>query len=48
MLSNDSERRQQCQWIERGRRSAALEPLHRHVEHGEMVGHEEGVEPSAL
>ena len=27
---------------------AALQRLHRHVQHGQMIGHEEGVEPAAL
>jgi hypothetical protein len=47
-LGDNRERGQQRQRIERGNSCAALEPLYRHVEHGEMVGHEKGVEASAL
>ena len=42
------ERRQQRERLERGHRVAALERLDRHVEHGQVVGHEEGVELAAL
>ena len=38
------QRRQQGERLERGRGVAALERIHRHVEHGHMVGHEERVE----
>ena len=48
MLGHDGEHRQQCQRIERHHGSAALERLQRHVEHGQMVGPEEGVELAAL
>jgi hypothetical protein len=48
MLRDHGERRQQCQRIERRDRGAALLRLHRHVEHGQMVGHEESVELAAL
>ena len=37
-------RRQQRERLERRHRVAALQRLDRHVEHGQMVGHEEGVE----
>ena len=39
---------QQGQGLERGDRRASSQGLDRHVEHGEMVGHEERVELSAL
>ena len=45
MLGEHRQRRQEGQRIERGHRGAALQRRHRHVEHGEMVGHEPGVEP---
>jgi hypothetical protein len=48
MVGDDSKRWQQRQRIEGGHGSAALESLYRHVKHGEMVSHEEGVEPPAL
>ena len=38
------QRRQQRERLERGRGVAALERIHRHVQHGHVVGHEEGVE----
>ena len=40
--------RQQRQRLERGHRRAAPQRLDRHVQHGQMVGHEEGVERAAL
>ena len=40
--------RQQRERLERCHRMAALQRLDRHVEHRQMVGHEEGVEPPAL
>src|SRR3984957_677051 len=40
--------RQQREWLERGDGVAALERIDRHVEHGQMVGHEEGVELAGL
>ena len=43
-LGDLRQRRQQRERLERGRRVAALERIHRHVEHGHMVGHEKGVE----
>ena len=48
IFSHHRERRQQGQWIERGDGRAVLQRGHRHVEHGQMVGHEKGVEPAAL
>ena len=48
MLGHHGQRRQQREGIERGHRVAALQRLHRHVEHRQMIGHEEGVEPAAL
>jgi putative oxidoreductase len=47
-LGGLAQRRQQREGFERAHGVAALERLHRHVEHGEMVGHEEGVEARAL
>src|SRR6201999_4394370 len=35
---------EQRERLERGRGMAALERIHRHVEHRHVVGHEEGVE----
>ena len=48
LLGDAGQRRQQRQRIERGHRGAALQRLHRHVQHGQMIGHEEGVELAAL
>src|SRR6266853_5373862 len=48
MLGDHGERGQQRQRIERRHRSAMLERVERHVQHGQMVGHEEGVEAAAL
>ena len=48
MLGHHGERRQQRQRIERGHRGAALQRLHGHVQHGQVIGHEEGVELAAL
>ena len=48
MLGRHRQRRQQRERLERGHRVAALQRLDRHVEHGQMVGHEEGVELAAL
>ena len=42
------QRRQQRERLERGRGVAALQRIHRHVEHGHVVGHEEGVELGGL
>src|SRR6185312_1843380 len=47
-LRRAGERRQQREWLERGHGVAALERIGRHVEYGEMVGHEEGVELPGL
>jgi hypothetical protein len=38
------QRRQQRERLERGRGVAAFQRIDRHVEHGHVVGHEEGVE----
>ena len=48
MLGHHGQRRQQRQRIERRHRGAALQRLHRHVQHGQVIGHEEGVELAAL
>ena len=48
MLGHDGQRRQQGQRIEGGDGGAALQRVHRHVEHGQMIGHEEGIEAPAL
>ncbi len=42
------ERRQQRERLERGHGMTALERVERHVEHGHVVGHEEGVELAGL
>lgn len=44
MVSDGGERRQKRERLERGDRVAAPQRLDRHVENGQMVGHEEGVE----
>jgi hypothetical protein len=44
----NGDRRQQGRGVERSDRVAALERLDPHVEDGEVIGHEEGVELSAL
>ena len=44
MLGDLRERREQRERLERRHRVAALERIERHVEHGHVVGHEEGVE----
>ena len=44
MFGRDGERRQQRQRVERGDGVAALQRFDRHVEHGEVIGHEERVE----
>ena len=44
MLGRLRERGEQRERLERGRGVAALERIHRHVEHRHVVGHEEGVE----
>ena len=48
MLGVLGQRRQQGQGIERGDGGRALQRLHRHVQHGQVIGHEEGVELAAL
>jgi hypothetical protein len=44
MLGHRRQRRQQGEGLERGHRVAALQRRHRHVQHRQVVGHEEGVE----
>ena len=44
MARNRGERREQGERLERSHRLAALEGLHGHIENGEMIRHEEGVE----
>jgi hypothetical protein len=48
MLGHPGERRKQGERFERGDGMAALQSLDRHVEHREVVGHEERVETAAL
>ena len=48
MLGNDRQRREQRKRLERCDRMAVLERVERHVEHGQVVGHEEGIEFGAL
>jgi hypothetical protein len=48
MLGDAGQRREQGERLERGHRVAALQRLDRHVQHGQMIGHEEGVELAAL
>ena len=47
-VGDHRQRRQQRERIERGDGSAALERLHRHVEHRKVIGHEERIEASAF
>ena len=47
-LRHHGQRRQQRQRVERGDGGRALQRLHRHVHHRQMVGHEEGVELGGL
>lgn len=47
-LGDGGERRQQGERLERGHGVAALERIDRHVQHGEVIGHEEGVELAGL
>ncbi len=47
-LRHHGERRQQGQRLERGRGAAAPQRLDRHVQYGQVIRHEEGVEPRAL
>jgi len=48
VLGHDRQRGQQGERLERGDRVAALERLQRHVEHGQVIGHEEGIELRTL
>ena len=48
MLGHAGQRREQRERLERRHRVAALERVERHIEHGQMIGHEEGVEFAAL
>ena len=48
MLGVLRQRRQQGQRIERGDGGRALQRLHRHVQHRQVIGHEESVELAAL
>ena len=48
MLGRARERREERERLEGGHRVAALQGLDRHVEHRQMVGHEEGVELARL
>ena len=47
-LGHHRQRRQQGQRLERGGGRAALQRRHRHVQHGQVVGHEERVELAPL
>ena len=42
------QRREQGEWIERGDRRAAFEGRHWHIEHGQVVGHEKGIEAATF
>ncbi len=44
MFGGARQRRQQRKWFERGHGVAALQRRDRHIQHGQMVGHEERVE----
>ena len=44
MFGGAGQRRQQRERLERGHGVAALERIDRHVQHGQVIGHEEGVE----
>ena len=48
MLGDHRQRRQQRERLERRHRMAVLERVERHVEHGQMIGHEERIELAAL
>src|SRR5665213_290022 len=48
MLRYHRQRREQRQRVERGDRRAPFQRRHRHVEDGEVVGHEPRVEPARL
>ena len=45
VLGHRGQGRQQRERLERGHGVAALQRLDRHVQHRQMIGHEEGVEP---
>ena len=48
MFGGAGQRRQQRERLERGHGVAALERIDGHVQHGQMIGHEEGVELSGF
>ena len=48
VLRHRSNRREQGKRLERGRRVASPQRLRRHVEHGEMIGHEKRIETAAF
>ena len=48
VFGSAGQRGQQGERLERGHGVAALERVDRHVQHGEVIGHEEGVEFSGL
>ena len=48
VLGDRRQRREQGERLERGHRVAALQRFDRHVEHRQVVGHEEGVELARL
>ena len=48
MFGDAGQRRQQRERLERGDGVAALQRIDRHVQHGQVVGHEEGVELSGF
>ena len=48
MLGHHRQRRQQRERLERRHRMAVLERVERHVQHGQMIGHEKRVEFGAL
>ena len=48
MLGDHRQRREQRERLKRRHRVAVLERIERHIEHGQMIGHEEGVELGAL
>ena len=47
-LGRARQRREQRERLERGHGMAALERIDRHVQDGEVIGHEEGVELAGL
>jgi hypothetical protein len=48
VLGHAGERREQRERLVRRHRVATLERVERHVQHRQVIGHEEGVEPAAL